>query len=56
MLFTGAGGSGKKVKKTSARKNTRLKGEEAEKYEQEIHETEAAELEQENRDHLTILS
>ena len=56
MLFIGAGGSGKKVKKTSARKNTRLKEEEAEKYEQEIHEAEAAELEQENRDRLTNLA
>ena len=46
MLFTGAGGSGKKVKKTSARKRSRLKEEEAEKYEQEIHEVAAAELEQ----------
>jgi hypothetical protein len=56
MLFTGAGGSGKKVKKTSARKFSRLKEEEAEKYEQEIHEAEAAELEQENRDRLTNLA
>ena len=56
MLFTGAGGSGKKVKKTSARKNSRLKEEEAEKCEQEIHEAEAAELEHENRDHLTNLA
>ena len=46
MLFTGAGGSGKKVKKTSARESSRLKEEEAEKYEQEIHEVAAAELEQ----------
>ena len=44
MLFTGAGGLDKKVKKTSARMCSRLEEEEAEKYEQEIHEAEAAEL------------
>ena len=56
MLFTGAGGLGKKVKKTSARMCSRLEEEEAEKYEQEIHEAEAAELEQEYCDHLTNLA
>ena len=56
MLFTGAGGSGKKVKKTSARKNSRLEEEKAEEYVQEIHEADAAELEQENCDRLTNLA
>ena len=42
MLFTGAGGLGKKVKKTSAHKCSRLEEEEAEKYKLEIHEAEAA--------------
>ena len=37
MLFTGAGGLGKKVKKTSAHERSRLEEEEAEKFEQEIH-------------------
>ena len=56
MLFTGAGGSGKKIKKTSARKHFRLEEKEAEKYEQEIHEAEAAELEHEYCDRLTNLA
>ena len=54
MLFTGAGGSGKKIKKTSACERSRR--EEAESYDQDIHEAEAAELEQENRDCLTNLA
>ena len=56
MLFTGAGGLGKKIKNTSACKCSRLEEEEAEKYEQEIHYAEAAELEQENCDRLTNLA
>ena len=56
MLFTGTGGLGKKVKKTSARMCSCLEEEEVEKYEQEIHEAEAAELEQEYCDRLTNLA